>query len=573
MFAKYNSTAGAWQAIGINNFNLYNTDIENVAQELPWTNNFVSVASGADWVGTQYNSQGQDLIYTVPKANWNVTQPGNYLYIGSVASDATYLITTMSSVVNLLTSAGRTAVYGAGIPQPAYIGSISGTSIALVDNTGTAITVATGTFANTPIYFMQVGLQGTILHNVVETDGSVATLCPVDFGHGVPQQASLIATYKERLVIGGGKGGAFNKCYFTQTQAPYAWGSPGATTIAQYFQAESGGEEVAGLSLYTNTIYYTGPQAQFLVCKLNTLFVFTDIPDYDGATGSPIVNQATMIQLSKKTGCANHKTICQTELGTIFASVDNVWLCTNSGEPQPIGQEISYLLRPEDPSIAIDTSYWSACYHDGHYKLSYSTAGSSVPSQEIWLNIRKMKLQKGQPAWFGPMSGRVVQWQCVEERFEDTIVPKRLCVDGTGKNYYQADYESTRQDLGGDMTYTMQPHIIPFKEVNYNKLWTKLYYEMKVDASMTFSEAVTMLSTTLGASTTTVNRTVAPVVGYTGSTYANFVNTCRTKLYLFFPIGKPRGENLALLWTYTGHVLFTIKAWTFYCTIEPRRPD
>ena len=571
MFAKWNSSANAWQAIGVNNFNLWNTDIETFAQTPPWLINFTGVSTGGDWVGAQYNNQGKDLIYAVQRGNWNFTEPGGYLYTGTTTSGSA-TITAMSSTANLQSTAGRTAIYGNGIPAGAYIGSISGTTINMVDNTGTALN-ASGTFSNTPIQFMVVSLQGTFQTNVVETDGFVATLAPPDFGHGLPQQAALITIYKERLIIGGGKGGAFNRCYFTGTQAPYAWGVPGNTLVAQYFQAESGGEEVSGLSLYTNTIYYTGPQAQLLVAKLNTLFVFTDVPVYDGVNDVAGVNQATMIQLSKKTGCANHKTICQTELGTILTSVDNVWLCRDSGEPQPIGQEISYLLRPEDPSIAIDTTYWSAVYHDGHYKLAYSTNGGSVPNQEIWLNLRKMKLQKGQPAWFGPMSGRNVQWQSVEERFEDTIVPKRICVDVAGKNYYQADFESTRQDFGADITYTMQPHIMPFKEVNYNKLWTKLFYEMKVDSQMTFSEAVTMLSTSLGAVTQTNSRTVNPVVGYTGSTYANFVNNCRTKLYLFYPMGKQRGENLSLTWTYTGHILFTIKAWTFYYTVEPRRPD
>jgi hypothetical protein len=273
--------------------------------------------------------------------------------------------------------------------------------------------------------------------------------------------------------------------------------------------------------------------------------------------------------MSARVGICNHYTIENTDVGTMFASDDNVYLVNTEGEPIPVGDDISAQLKPEDPATGVDTSYWNACYHDGHYKLSYSVSASARPSKELWLNIMKMKAIKMQPVWVGPHIGRQIDYCFTDKVAVSGDREQRICVDITNRRIYQADKESVTQDFGSSIACVIETHDVVGENGMYlNKLHTCTQWKAKVDASISFTEQ-TYVDEALAETATLA---MAPASGYTGGSYSAFLSG-RTLVYTSYPTGRLRGREIRKRLSYTGTTFFSISGLSLYFKPERRRID
>jgi hypothetical protein len=302
--------------------------------------------------------------------------------------------------------------------------------------------------------YSSVNLGTNLMPKVFQTDGRACGRIIPDYNTAKPPKFDWIMLFKESLVGLGGPGAAYNKAYFTEALNPYNWGTPESPSTAQYVQVEGGGEGLVGGAVYTNTTGTQGPIAQLVLAKPNSLWILSDLPAYtsdNGYSGSNPGNDAFMTQLSGEIGSAGHETFQSTDIGLITTSIKGVWLIRESGEPTPIGEEIRNFLIDEDPSLqAINTRYWHAVFHDGHYKLNYSVNGELNPTKELWLNIYKMKQMKGQPCWNGPHTQRSsngLRFSYSEGPYLNQNIPARIGTTGYGKNWGTMDNPSVVEDF------------------------------------------------------------------------------------------------------------------------------
>lgn len=412
--------------------------------------------------------------------------------------------------------------------------------------------------------------KGTMLttrgtHNIMQSSGFSASYIVPNYNTASPPYSNFITTFKESVVVGGGPGDRYNKCSFTAAYDPYNWGLAASPTTLQFFQTEADGEPVNGLGIYSNTQSTSGPLSQLIVTKANATFILTDLP----TTANTVISA-----LSRKVGCANHNTIVNTDIGTIMTSHDGVWLIRDSGEPTPIGHEIAKFLQKEStPATKSDSSQWSACYHDGRYKLAYKTPDGYY---ELWLNINKMKLMKGQPCWEGPHTGRNIQYTQTLRSFDtfdavDSQTDRRIAIDVANFRWYNADDYTSVTHFGTNMACELETRDYPLGDPNTNKLHTMVYWKMKAESDFTFSETTTALNEN-GEVAETLSRSVTKIPGYSSSDFAHFVSSCRAKVYPYYPTGRTiRGETIRKKWSYTGDKLFSITGFTIFYSIEGRR--
>lgn len=401
--------------------------------------------------------------------------------------------------------------------------------------------------------------------NLVQCDGYSVNMAPVKYVSGgagslnngnTPPKCRYIASYKGRLVIAGGGDEGYTRAFYNATIFdPYTW-KDASNPNGHYVEAQRH-EGISGIGIYTNTSGTSGPVAQLIITKPNSLHLLTDFPSAAGGT---------LTELSGRVGCANHRTIVNTDIGTILTSDNNVWLIRESGEPTPLGDAISTILKPEDPSVGLNTSYWNAVYHDSHYKLAYSVNGAAAPTKELWLDIRKMKLMKGQPCWQGPHTGRTIYGSCVEERLNDTEPAKRYCA---GTTLYQADKEDVTDDLGTAITCEFETRNFPLGEPNANKLLTQTTWKVKADETFSATEVTTVLNDN-GEESETQTLTFDKITSHTGGSYSTFL-AARVKKYDFFSTGRLRGETIRKKLTYSGDKRFALSGFTIFFKEERRR--
>ena len=278
------------------------------------------------------------------------------------------------------------------------------------------------------------------------SDGYVCGRVIPEYGYAVPPRFNHIGVFKESLFGLGGPGDAYNRVYFCTPFHPGRWGTPLTNAMAQYVQVEGAGEGVNGAAVYTNSTATSGPVAQLVISKPNSLWLLSTWPIYSAAEGytTDTLNTAVMTQLSGEVGSAGHRCFQNTDIGLITASPKGVWLIRESGEPTPIGEEIKNLLVSEDPLLqSVNPMYWHAVFHDGHYKLVYSVDGAINPTKELWLSISKMKQTKGQPCWNGPHTTRSatngLRFSYRESPFNNQGIPVRIGTTGASKNWGTMD--------------------------------------------------------------------------------------------------------------------------------------
>jgi hypothetical protein len=279
------------------------------------------------------------------------------------------------------------------------------------------------------------------------TDGRIFGQVVFDYNTTPVPKSKFVSTFQESIVVGGGPAGsdAYNNIYFSNAYNPANFSDTGSGAALAFVGLEAAGEPVMGMGIFSITTADSGINTQFLVGTRTKLFKLNSIPD------SSSFGSAFMDQLSNKVGLANHNTICQTEIGTIITGLDDVYLIRDSGEPSPVGQDIANFFKSENPSVGLDTSFWSAVYHDGHYKLAYSLPGQQAATREIWLNIVKMKANKGKPSWYGPHVGRSFHYSIVDEPLGQGQPWRRILINIDADSNHYADDPAYLQDFGSDI--------------------------------------------------------------------------------------------------------------------------
>lgn len=398
---------------------------------------------------------------------------------------------------------------------------------------------------------------------IFQTDGVTCGVISPDSGSAQDStlKPTLMFSYKDRLAFVAG-----NKIYFSLAFNPYNFGVPGESTTFQYVEIGSAQDNIVGLGVYTNTTGTSGPFSQLMVGKYSGLWIMTDWPVYSTTSK----NNSVLNHSSQKVGVASHEVIVNTDVGLIVTSPEGgVYLVREEGEPTPVGEAVRYLIRPEDPTATVDTSNWSAVFHDGHYKLAYSAGGSATPNRELWLDLRKMKAMKGQPCWNGPHVGREIWSQCTEERFGDTIQPKRIFVDKTNLRWAEGDKLDVATHFGTSLAFSFETKDFTPGETNMNHLHTRTHWKLKADTNLEFTET-TYVTNENGIESEAVIRRANKVASHTGGSYTTFLN-CPSKIYEFFPESRLRGEKIRKKFEYTGTVRFSISGIAVFYRDERRR--
>lgn len=407
---------------------------------------------------------------------------------------------------------------------------------------------------------------------VYQTDGVAAGTTIIDFGTSEPPRTKYCFTYQESLVVGGSEfsSDAAGGIYWTNAYNPYNWSQSGSGTDLAFLQLEASGFPITGIGVYTNSTSINQPTSPLVVFKRHSSWLLSGLPQ-------TFTTANTFTQLSGRVGCVGMQTIAYTDVGTMFASDDNVYLLRGDGEPTPIGDDIGDILKPEDPSIVLDTTYWNAMYHDEHYKLAFTAQSElsieSMPTIELWLNIRKMKANKGQPCWYGPNIGRNIAYSLLEYSEDPTFTqrPQRITIDLTQMAY--ADDPSVVVDLSSvSISVVLKTKNFTGDQADHmNKLLIRNYYSFSVDQSMTFTE---LTSIDEGTYTETLSLVVNPLPGYSNVTlnrYGYWLANQRNVDYPFFPTLRLRGQMIQKTLSYTGPVFFSISSLSVFYKPERRR--
>lgn len=252
-----------------------------------------------------------------------------------------------------------------------------------------------------------------------------------------------------------------------------------------------GPEEITGIGVYSNTSGDSGPITQLIVGKQNSSWLTTTLP-FD--------TSATMTNLSQKAGIISRLSIVNTPVGTFFCSVDNVYLMRGTGEPTPVGNEISPVISRSDLTRAV------AVYHDQQLKISFydpeEDGSEGYNNVEWWLDIRKLKAQNGRSSWKGPMIGLSIDYSLTEDFAPDGIsydsARDRLIVDKRSLLVIKADVLNLDED---DVVYDNNVPVeweietsdfrITQQDNNWNKLITRFYLKAKTTAKRAIIEEET----------------------------------------------------------------------------------
>lgn len=330
--------------------------------------------------------------------------------------------------------------------------------------------------------------------------------------------------------------------YCSRALNPYDFTIAGAGSPTHFTLAVNEGEEdINGIGVYSNTSITTGPQTQLLISKKGSMHVLNAIP----SVSSGAISDYSIQMISRRAGGAGHNCIVNTPVGTVVVGVDNVFLIRGNGEPAPIGQEISSILKGGD------LTYGFACYHDRHVKISFfhsDWSGTSGQNNvEFWLNVNKMIEGKGQSDWVGPMVGRSVQSCFVEDKAVDGLIYNsardRIVCDGTTVRVYKADVtpaESDTQILDFATAVTAEIEtvdlIVSQQDNNWNKLLKRSYWKIRTNKTSGSPLTGTHTLYVDGASFE------AKAVSFYANASANF-SAQPLKLNSVFHTGRARGRT------------------------------
>jgi hypothetical protein len=224
-----------------------------------------------------------------------------------------------------------------------------------------------------------------------------------------------------------------------------------------------------------------------------------------------------------------------------------VYLIRGDGEPAPIGQEISPVLRAADLDRA------KLVYHDRQVKLAFRDPSVSGPAGrnnvEWWLDVNKMIELKGSPTWYGPMVGRSVDFSIVEDRQGDgltfNVARDRIAISFTGKQIYKADVFNLETDLGAAIQAILETKDfnITSQDNNWMKHLKRYYWKIRCVGPISASSMVWV------DGVLKENKTIS----FEGDGVSSFDNQ-PLKLFRYFPDGRQFGRTMRLRLTTTGRL-------------------
>ena len=386
--------------------------------------------------------------------------------------------------------------------------------------------------------------------NLMMTDGNIKVQA---FVVGVqPGISACITAFDSSIVLGGAgpleqrgaQEGIFNEynIVFSQALDPFDYRIP-STSVLQTVALDFDHERIVGFGLYTNTAMDLGPQSQFLIYKKNSLWYLDRLP---GVTGTSL-DPAQLGQLSGKVGSQSKYAITNTPLGAILAAPDNVYMIRGEGEPAPIGQEISPILRRSD------TSRLFSCYHDRQLKLSFFDPTEAGPSDrnnvEYWLDINKMIEMQGLSTWYGPMLGRNVDYCFVEDKDGDGVISNvardRVSVSALGILIFKSDVIGVGTDFGNPIEVVLETKDFPVspQDNNWMKHLKRFYWKIRCVGPFNATDQ-TWIDGVLKQS---------QVVSFVGDGVSSFDNQ-PLKLFRYFPDGRQFGRTIRKKLTTTGRI-------------------
>lgn len=340
--------------------------------------------------------------------------------------------------------------------------------------------------SNNPNQLGPDGLPNTPVSgtNLYVTDGNVAALVVFDYSPSptpIPQ-GTVIGLYQESLCVTGGVE-LGDTVVFSNAVNPFNFEVTTIPGLNNQFQVEGLGEWNTGFSVFAYSMVYVSPQSFLVITKKNSTWIVQNLP-FAGATNSDLV------QLSKSIGCPQGRGLVQTPLGVMYPSVDNVYMVKDGGGPVPIADPISFILKQSD------LSQCTASYHDEQYKLSFysslfpGTAGYN--NVEYWLDLKKMKQSQGKPDWKGPMLGRNIDYEEIENLTGDgtvyNLTRDRVCVDRQNLRLFKADVlpaptDTQVFDFGVAVTSILESkdYRVQEKDNNYNKLFTGTLWKVRTN--------------------------------------------------------------------------------------------
>jgi hypothetical protein len=345
-----------------------------------------------------------------------------------------------------------------------------------------AAAIGPGGFPNAPV-------SGT---NYYITDGNIAGLVVFDWSDNptpVPY-GNIISLYQQSIVVTSNDpqsqfSGYADAVWFTRATNPNNFEQPGNPGVNQFFAVEGGGEPINGFGIFPYQFVYVSPQQFFALVKKNSTWVLENLP-------TTFTSQTFTTQISKSVGTPQGRTIAYTPIGIIFAAVDNVYLIKGGTEPVPVGDPISFILKGADLSKA------TAAYHDEQYKLSFYhsdwSGTTGYNNVEFWLDIKKMKQSQGKPDWKGPMVGRQIDYDEVENLTGDgtvyNLTRDRICVDRQNVRVFKTDIipaptDTQVLDFATPVTTILETkdYRVQEQDNNWNKIFTRTYYKTRCNAS------------------------------------------------------------------------------------------
>jgi hypothetical protein len=358
-----------------------------------------------------------------------------------------------------------------------------------------------------PVVAPDIDYNSLTKQNYFVTDGLAAAPAIMDFQNTVRADRSyippveFITVFEDSIVVGGGvrvyddeiadeldASNAFLWSVIDSGPNPYRFRSDKADTLAvrpllNVQPVESNAEKLSGVGTYANTGVDSGVESRLFLTKKNSSWSINSLPDVSSG-------DTVMDQLSGSVGCVNGRTIINTPVGTLMTAVDNVYILRGTGEPIPVGDQIAEVLKRSNMAQAVAT------YHDEHYKLSFfdPTIGPTEDfnNTEWWLDINRMKATKGTPSWKGPMVGRNIDSQVIENRDVDGFVHNqardRWCVDRRLGYLYLTDVEPSPSDgrmfdFNAPVVSIFETKDFVFTEqfADWNKLFTRMYWKLRIN--------------------------------------------------------------------------------------------
>jgi hypothetical protein len=152
----------------------------------------------------------------------------------------------------------------------------------------------------------------------------------------------------------------------------------------------------------------SGYEAGVLLAGADSMYLFKGTTLY-GTTDYKIYT------LSIPVGCSAPRTMCWTPYGSMWLGIDRqVYLLPfDSTIPVPVGHKIrssSTIQKGIESLPQAQITNACAIYHDGFYKLSVASSGSSVNDTQWWLEVSRASQNEAKlwGPWFGPMEGQTI---------------------------------------------------------------------------------------------------------------------------------------------------------------------